>query len=66
MDTNNTAVIAVRLSRRAIKSIAVIGVVACLAVMGLAAARCTARLPLLALISTSFRWITPAKGTSYH
>ena len=38
MDTNNTAVIAVRLTRRAIKSIAVIGVVACLAVMGLAAA----------------------------
>ena len=38
MDTNNTAVIAVRLSRRAIKSIAVIGVVACLAVTGLAAA----------------------------
>ena len=66
MDTNNTAVIAVRLSRRAIKSIAVIGVVACLTVLGLAAARCTARVPLLALIPTSFRWITPTKSIGYH
>ena len=38
MDTNNSAVIAVRLSRRSMKKIAVIGVVACFAVMGLAAA----------------------------
>jgi hypothetical protein len=38
MDTNSTAVIALRLSRRAAKAIAVIGVVSCLAVTGLAAA----------------------------
>jgi hypothetical protein len=38
MDTNSTAVIALRLSRRAAKNIAVIGVVSCLAVIGLAAA----------------------------
>ena len=38
MDTNNAAVIAVRLSRRAIKNIAVIGAVGCLALAGLAAA----------------------------
>jgi hypothetical protein len=38
MDKKSTAVIAGRLSRRAAKNIAVIGVVSCLAVTGLAAA----------------------------
>jgi hypothetical protein len=38
MDTNSTAVIALRVSRRAAKNIAVIGVVGCLAVAGFAAA----------------------------
>jgi hypothetical protein len=38
MDTNSTAVIALRVSRRATKNIAVIGVVSCLAVTGFAAA----------------------------
>ena len=38
MDTNSTATFALRMSRRAIKNIAIIGVVGCLAVTGLAAA----------------------------
>ena len=38
MDTNSTAAIALRVSRRAAKNIAVIGVVSCLAVTGFAAA----------------------------
>ena len=38
MDTNSTAVIALRVSRRAAKNIAAIGVVGCLTVTGLAAA----------------------------
>jgi hypothetical protein len=38
MDKNSTAVIALRLSRRAAKSFAVIGVAGCLALTGLAAA----------------------------
>ena len=38
MDTNTTAVFALRVSRRAAKNIAVIGVVGCLAVTGLAVA----------------------------
>ena len=38
MDTNSTAVFALRLSRGAVRNIAVIGVVGCLAVTGLAAA----------------------------
>jgi uncharacterized membrane protein len=38
MDTNSTAVFALRLSRGAVRNIAVIGVVGCLAVAGLAAA----------------------------
>ena len=38
MDTNSTAVTALRLSRRAAKSFAVIGVAGCLALTGLAAA----------------------------
>jgi hypothetical protein len=38
MDTNSTAAIALRVSCRAAKNIAVIGVVICLAVTGLAAA----------------------------
>jgi hypothetical protein len=38
MDTNSTAVIALRVSRWAAKNIVVIGVVGCLAVTGLAAA----------------------------
>jgi hypothetical protein len=38
MDTNNTAVIALRLSRRAARNIVVIGVASCLALTGLAAA----------------------------
>ena len=38
MDTNSTAVIALRVSRRAAKNIALIGVVSCLAVTGFAQA----------------------------
>ena len=38
MDTNNTAIAALRLSRRAAKRIGIISVVGCLAVTGLAAA----------------------------
>jgi hypothetical protein len=38
MDTNSTAVIALRVSRRAARNIAAIGVVGCLTVTGLAAA----------------------------
>jgi hypothetical protein len=38
MDTNSTGAIALRVSRRAAKNIAAIGVVSCLAVTGLAAA----------------------------
>ena len=38
MDTNSTAAMALRVSRRAAKNIAVIGVVSCLAVTGFAAA----------------------------
>jgi hypothetical protein len=38
MDTNSTAVFALRMSRRAIKNIAIVGVVGCLAVTGLPAA----------------------------
>ena len=38
MDTNSTAAIALRVSRRAAKNIAVIGVVSCLAVTAFAAA----------------------------
>jgi hypothetical protein len=38
MDRNNTAILALRLSRRAAKRIGVIGVVGCLAVTGLAVA----------------------------
>jgi len=38
MDTNTTAVFALRVSRRAAKNIAVIGVVGCLAAVGFAAA----------------------------
>ena len=38
MDTNSTAVLALRLSRRAAKNIALIGVVGCLTVTGFAAA----------------------------
>ena len=36
MDTNSTDVILLRVSRRAVKKIAIIGVVGCLAVTGLA------------------------------
>jgi hypothetical protein len=38
MDTNSTTVFALRVSRRAAKTIAVVGVVGCLAVTGFAAA----------------------------
>jgi hypothetical protein len=38
MDTNSTAIFALRLSRGAVRNIAIIGVVGCLAVTGLAAA----------------------------
>jgi hypothetical protein len=38
MDTNSTVVFALRLSRGAVRNIAIIGVVGCLAVTGLAAA----------------------------
>ena len=38
MDTNSTAIFALRVSRRAAKNIALIGVVGCLAVTGFAAA----------------------------
>jgi hypothetical protein len=38
MDTNSTAIIALRVSRRAARNIAAIGVVGCLTVTGLAAA----------------------------
>jgi hypothetical protein len=38
MDTNSTDVILLRVSRRAVKKIAIIGVVGCLAAAGLAAA----------------------------
>jgi hypothetical protein len=38
MDTNNTVIIALRLSRRVARNVAVIGVASCVAVTGLAAA----------------------------
>ena len=38
MDTNSTAVFAQRMSRRAARNVAIIGVVSCLAVLGFAAA----------------------------
>ena len=38
MDTNSTAVFAQRVSRRAARNVAIIGVVSCLAVLGFAAA----------------------------
>ena len=60
MDTNSTAVFAQRVSRRAARNVAIIGVVSCLAVVGFAAA-VTGADPALSTQINIVSWITPTK-----